>query len=1422
MSTNVDRVFDDFLAVGRRNLETMELARRHCTHMEFREWELGGRGMAEAATGLPINTRRVHCAYAPPAGSAAMNLDWIASEFYKKNCRGCPHRRSTGELPNLATTIEAREAELVAEENRERQRLEDLRAEWSLRVEHRRTLRTGAEPPMQSALDDLGFVDSDPTTQVDSEILDSAVRRLVALADRAPNTYSTQVIEHTSQLVECVQLHSLISPLRHVARSRPEYRSRIIKVALTILHKAPIVEAARCLVDLSAEIEGSLSEDGVIESLIMLAGQPELDEFGHPRVRSARNDPSGLRVAADREPEAVKAALRRLLRRRSPPSALILPAGLQSDRTNDSDSDLERCAAAGAIRCLAASHAGLAMSLIDELIASVSDDNEDIYGLYPVANIQRTLAVLLLLHGSEVMTALERAGEQADDEYRERLIGVIERACHLLDPDYSWHEPEDPVLSAEERRPLYSLIIAKSFRWLDRIWGVKIAQQAATLIENLAKEAPDSVAEHIPALLGSLLITVDRIDSQPSDLIELIDTPPPQIRQLDAFERHSAITAAAHRLMRAIKILGSKSPDKIFTAIDDVLQTLRASDSEAKLGWRLLSILGDIGSRHGDQTGLLRRLLPTLYTYILHSDQLLRATAIEAWAAISECHSTPSSLSDLLPALITDPYIVVIEALLDAAVRLEWSEQDTEILLSYAWRAALNIPSSHHKALTKALKTARVLAGNYRATVEAMVLQKATDFDGYDLKDILRGDWLARSRQSAEMARLQLRLARDPRINDRINSDDQEEFIKLLDCGVGLVELPQNDLNAAAMEWCPEYPNRAAEFAEVLWRAGRPGDAASIMERVLSETPDQRVYARRRAAVGVFLAAIHLDADLMEGTELNRAIQKAAQEIIQSFRTNEEEDSPPDFAVQTATRIWIRCFLAGFEAPVALRDLKLLPELSLSTFSRDPATRSRERAAQLANAGQILGDGGERRTATGAYVRAIASLCEIGAHLLRFDAAELDASDSRTAHLTAAQRRAATELTELRSLFGDEDPIASNVINACEQVATITKSDEVQPMLSEWATLPMPLLIIHGSKLRTRTYDEKEPFEAERGVPASHPVTVVLAYIDDRLVTGTQVLRPGTVYTLRLDVKPGEWPEWAERLDAEIISHLSTAEAETPTFTWQRPGPRSDGDLLRGEGTLILRFGLAAGRPAPPFRLSLRFRGQHEGTPQQEVCDIAGHRELRLRPFDPSRDALTNYTVVDERLLALYEDLHGAGYLEEHVQAFCRLLTAVCRAGLSMTWEKRYKRGQRVREREFHDDLHARLLADPELGGRVERNKPLALGYLDIRHDGIMAELKVERETPVTQERAPKYMGQPTQYAAADGVRLSILCILDMSQKERPVGTPENYLWRIQPALHGLTNPEAPSFVTVVVVNGNLPVPSAWPRKRTGSHTTLP
>ncbi|MFF4728027.1 hypothetical protein ACFY3M_22250 [Streptomyces mirabilis] len=54
-----------------------------------------------------------------------------------------------------------------------------------------------------------------------------------------------------------------------------------------------------------------------------------------------------------------------------------------------------------------------------------------------------------------------------------------------------------------------------------------------------------------------------------------------------------------------------------------------------------------------------------------------------------------------------------------------------------------------------------------------------------------------------------------------------------------------------------------------------------------------------------------------------------------------------------------------------------------------------------------------------------------------------------------------------------------------------------------------------------------------------------------------------------------------------------------------------------------------------------------------------------------------------------------------------------------------------------------------------------------------------------------------------------------MSRETSPIGVPENYLFTLQSALHGLTNPQAPSFVAAIVVDGNPPTPSSWSRRRT-------
>src|SRR5258707_15687427 len=112
--SSTERVWDRGVRLGLENRETIELARRHCLHMEF--VESGGRGMLEAETGLPVNMRQVRCPVA--LGAMAMNLRSVAGDFYREHCVGCDQRKPTGEVPNLASVLEEAAAAAAAARRR--------------------------------------------------------------------------------------------------------------------------------------------------------------------------------------------------------------------------------------------------------------------------------------------------------------------------------------------------------------------------------------------------------------------------------------------------------------------------------------------------------------------------------------------------------------------------------------------------------------------------------------------------------------------------------------------------------------------------------------------------------------------------------------------------------------------------------------------------------------------------------------------------------------------------------------------------------------------------------------------------------------------------------------------------------------------------------------------------------------------------------------------------------------------------------------------------------------------------------------------------------------------------------------------------------------------------------------------------------
>jgi hypothetical protein len=442
---------------------------------------------------------------------------------------------------------------------------------------------------------------------------------------------------------------------------------------------------------------------------------------------------------------------------------------------------------------------------------------------------------------------------------------------------------------------------------------------------------------------------------------------------------------------------------------------------------------------------------------------------------------------------------------------------------------------------------------------------------------------------------------------------------------------------------------------------------------------------------------------------------------------------------------------------------------------------------------------GADATREGLFWKDYADGLEVAADLQRWDAAVRSAEPDADRYRRAALRR-------IETLKFYDDTLFTSLTAALVKAQTVSVPADIPIFTEALARVPVPTRLVareRPSSMRLRRDGNREKDE---------PLVICLLQIDGAPITHAHVIHINRIYELGIRIRATEWPAWATYLRVELLAVVPDQDLSLPVVDIPRPANKDNGGVwsASASGSLVLRVRQAPG--APP--LSPSIAASFVGSQRTEAVKVAGYRELRVRAFDESRDQLTGAAAIDERLLGMYAGLHGSGIPDQEIAAFCRCFSAISRAAQAIQADRQYGEGRRISEGNFHDDLERRLRADPTLGGRLERRTPSGGGYLDLLHDMINAELKVEHKTPATVERADKYMGQPVQYATDRAAQLSILCILDRSAKQAPAGELPNYFGWLVPALHGLEDPRYPSRVGVIIINANLPVPSQWSRRR--------
>jgi hypothetical protein len=1019
----------------------------------------------------------------------------------------------------------------------------------------------------------------------------------------------------------------------------------------------------------------------------------------------------------------------------------------------DDVSDQRRADAAEAARYLLMSDPGLVIGLGPALVASIRGADEGYAGTpSPGACAARALAEAWRGEPQTTVAIVEAGAAGLTEQGRGVLASVV-RFLRRWDDD----TPVPP--------PAVQEATAFLLRRLDGGWGGRVADEATDELLAFATEYPADVLASGDALLAALLSACQ----QPQETtLHLPGGHGPAEGFLQALEQMNERVGRHRRrtdLAQAVGRLARQDPEGIAPKVSALLG---ASTGDQDLDGTTRAALVDVLAE-SVTAATVAGVLPTLYTSLLSGDVAVRAAAVGLWQSCARAAKTlPEDLTDLTQTLLLDPYVAVHSAMLRSFGSLGLPDATAASLVD-AFAVLANVydgrnPDLLDRALHGVLwAAARAEDEDTRRTAQIWTVSMSPKLGWHDRERLLLDDRLRWLRPSPVWAVPALGLLAEPGRVDRFNSRDDELLAALLNEPRGMAKVSEALFLAAAKLHLPDHHVRAAEPVELLQVAGRWSDAAALADHLVNLVPQTREHGNSRWYLTCVAAAAHAEQDALHDRP-GRALPKPPPG---------DEPWTPKFVAEAVARREMRAALA------------VLPPA-------DPTLAAASCDAAAAAAG------------TGEPAARFAEAVAIGAHLLRHDAAVRSADPDADRHHAAAVRSAQA----LAARLSPQDPLA--------RVASLVATDS-DAALAALRAVPVRLPLCDGAFRSARSRAARGRTEPE---PASEPAgaaptAVCVLSVDDQPVVDVIVVRSGWAYDLTVDVRLTDWPEWANTCHVSLLTTLPPDVLSVPRLSFSRSQVEQDehGLVLAGTATLLCTVERGPGRPPLDLPVHVRFSGSDGSTEQAEV---GGYRRLRLRPYDPSRDALTQHTQIDQRLLELYDPLHDDATLNpDDVAAFCRLFTACVSAAQKIMFDGAFRSGRKVSEQEFHDKLEARLLEDPLLEGRLSRRDKVAGGFDDLLHDDVIAELKVEKTTPRRVEDCARYIGQPTQYGVGRGSRLSILVVLDHTRKAAPPAVLENHIGWLLPAHHGLDDPRYPSRVGVLVINTNWPVPSAWSRRRT-------
>jgi hypothetical protein len=377
--------------------------------------------------------------------------------------------------------------------------------------------------------------------------------------------------------------------------------------------------------------------------------------------------------------------------------------------------------------------------------------------------------------------------------------------------------------------------------------------------------------------------------------------------------------------------------------------------------------------------------------------------------------------------------------------------------------------------------------------------------------------------------------------------------------------------------------------------------------------------------------------------------------------------------------------------------------------------------------------------------------------------------------------------------------ISPEILAAMNALANLEDIAQVSVCAELLLRIPLPSTVTEVTHEKVR---HAPKMRTDESVAEPLPVLVLLS-IDSQPIQSPVAIHPHHIYELRVSSKVSHWPNKADSLVIDFIGTLSRQLIELGSVELGR-------NDLTSNTNLMIRGELARGR-TEAFHVRAAFKLMDGSL---EPVKVVGHPRLTIATFDHATAIPINLPTAQLKLQEMLATLDAKlpHLPRDDRRDLFTLLESLLRYSNRAMQDRLLANQPQILEADFQRDLKSHFYADPNIGARLWEAPKQGGGITDLGLGEVVLELKVEHGKHVTMPDAVGYMSQPTQYASAKDRQVSILCILDDSEKSSPPGVIGNYVEWLFPSTHGLIDPAFPSMVAAVIVPTRFPTPSTWSR----------